>query len=228
MAQTRALGTSPSSDIIANFRTVLSLPADTLKRINEWLKARPDIFTSAEERLDAFEIESGAKQIGIPEPQFMAALSLVSTVLIAGAEGPPLKKLQEMGLAEFAYNLNLLVEGVNISASEREYTRQRGLALQTALPTLESADAICDLRAIFRRLPSPSTSQEHQSSIKTLLGFEPVVIVSIELNDAASNDSVCTFQVSEKGLKNLLKTLQDSLIQLDIVKNAKKSEGLLS
>ena len=61
-------------------------------------------------------------------------------------------------------------------------------------------------------------SEKHRSGVQTLLGFEPVVIVNMELNDASGDEHPTIFQVSEQGLRNLIKTLQESLAQVDIVK----------
>jgi hypothetical protein len=82
---------------------------------------------------------------------------------------------------------------------------------------------LCDLRAIFKRFPSASTSDEYERDVKLLLGFEPIILVSLGLNDTADNNTVATFQLTEKNLHSLIKTLQDALAQVETAKLQQKN-----
>lgn len=149
----------------------------------------------------------------------MSTVSLAMTLLHAAERRADL--LKQLDLNEFEKKVQVLLQPIDVPAPDLEYSRQRGLVLRSAIPTLADVDALCDLRAVFRHLPSGSKSESHTSKVGALLGFEPVAIVALELNDASGNDKPFVFQVSEQGLRNLIKTLQETLAQLEIVRNMK-------
>jgi len=128
------------------------------------------------------------------------------------------QELKKKGLGELAEKARLLIGGINVDASALELARQRTQALQSIVPTLDSVDCVCELRAIFRRQPSPNQSEKHFRDFKVLLGFEPVALVNVQLNNAANEDVPCSFQVTERSLKSLIKTLQEAAEQLEIIK----------
>jgi hypothetical protein len=205
-------------------RSVLALPDEKLRAINKWAKTHLRTFLQGEED-DLLEIE---KELGISRSDFRDAMSLFSTALM-NEETPGsvnidtyVARLRESGLGDVAQKANLLLEGISIPSDEAIYIPQKSLAIRSVVPTLEDADVLCELRAVFRRLPSPSPSSVHQEHVKNLLGFEPLVLVSLHLNDSAGNDKACTFQVTEKSLRALLKTLNEASDQLEIVKQKQK------
>ncbi len=220
------LGPIPKS-VVERFRAVLSLPEDKLRKINEWAKAHLHLIVS--EKFDAGEIESASASTGVRKSELMFAVSLLGTMMLAGdAPGTiQLDDLEELGLGDLADKAKLLLSGISVPAQDAEYTRQKGVALSSVVPTLDSVDVTCELRAIFGRFPSPSRSEAHESKVKELLGFEPVALVSVELNDAVGNDSSCVFQVTETGLRSLLKTFQEAVAQIEIIKDAQKKIGRL-
>ena len=116
-----------------------------------------------------------------------------------------------------------LLEGISLPSKDAVYIPQKTSALNTVLPTLDDVDAICDLRAIFQKYPAPNHSESQEKGVQTLLGFEPIVLVGLELNDPLANSTTCNFQVSEKGLRALLKTLAEALLQVEIVKKKQAS-----
>ena len=127
-----------------------------------------------------------------------------------------------MGLEE-AENAKLLLAGIDLSSKDILYQRRRAFFVRAVIPTLENVDAFCDLRAIFRGSPSDDESKEHEEMLTELLGFEPMVLVSLELNDSAENDIAYNFQLTEKGLRRLLKTLQEASAQLEIIKKSQSA-----
>ena len=210
-------------EILERFRPVLNLPDEKLRGINQWVKSNTRVLTDS--NFKASEIRAAAADIGIDQRDLLQAISFLGTLMF-GAEvsgSADAEALKELGLGDLSEKAAILLHGIQISAEEAEYSRQKGLYVNFVMPTLESVDVLCDLRAIFRRLPSPSRSEEHERDVKVLLGFEPMVLVSLELNDAADKDSVCAFQVPERGLRSLIKTLQEALIQVEMLKESNKA-----
>jgi hypothetical protein len=111
----------------------------------------------------------------------------------------------------------VLLDGVQIESGEATYIRQRLVASQSVLPTVESVDVVCDLRGVFQESPSPSASKSHRDVVGKLLGFEPMVVIGLQLNDGAGNDTNCAFQMTERSLRYMLKTLEEGLVQLEAV-----------
>jgi hypothetical protein len=190
------------------------MPNERLQAINKWAVAHKEMFADPEAELP--EPDPAAAEIGLRKSDFVAAISLIGTVLLGDTNA------EELGIADLAEPLKTLLAGLHLPPEQAEYARQKGLALQSGIPTLESANALCDLRAIFRRLPSPGAVGASETGVKTLLGFEPVVLVSLALNDAVGNDNAILFQVSERNLRNLLKSIQQALSQIEVVKEAHK------
>jgi hypothetical protein len=201
------------------FRSALGLPMDTLKQIGEWIKGHPDFIENQE--VDSSELESAATALKLTKSEFAGALSLVATLLFSG--NTPDGFLKELGLGDHEEKARLLLSAVALPSAEVEYSRQKSLALGSAIPTLDDVDALCDLRAVFGRLPSGSSSEAHLKQVKTILGFEAVVVVGMKLNDAAGEDSAYVFQVSERGLHNLIKTLQQAMEQVHLIKSVQKT-----
>ena len=211
------------SNVLESFRSALELSNDKLQGIGKWLSAHRDFVGDREIEPSLFE--RAAAELSITPAEFAGALSLVMTLLVSQRRPREIdhEYLKRLGLGAQSDKVDVLLGAVDIPASEVEYTRQKGLALQSAIPTLDDVDILCDLRAVFRRLPSASQSDQHLENVKLLLGFEPVVIVSLELNDSTGKDTPCLFQVSEAGMRHLIKTLQESLVQLEIVSDVQKS-----
>ena len=136
-----------------------------------------------------------------------------------------LDALKNKGMGNYCENAKILLEGIRVDLRRAQYARQKSLVLQSVVPTLNTVDCVCDLRAVFSRLPSPSQSDEHHSGIKVLLGFEPVVQVTVNTNDAINNDHACVFQMTEYELKRTIKVLQEAAMQLQVMKESKVSLG---
>ncbi len=83
---------------------------------------------------------------------------------------------------------------------------------------LDDVDVHCYLRSIFRHFPAPDTSDSHAKAVRQFLGLEPVFLVSLTLNDSRGSDSVHVFQAGEAGLRSIIRTLQDSLAQLEVIR----------
>lgn len=213
--------------ILDRFRSILSLPEEKLRQINQWAKTR--LRDLVEGEIQDPELRSTANEIGITQPHLLDAISLIVTAVFSG-ESPGsvdieyfISALQEGSLGNMAEGARVLFNGIEMPSREAEYIRQKQLAAQSVIATLRSADVLCDLRAVFRRFPSPSRSETHEKNAKALLGFEPIILVSLQLSDPANNNTMCTFQATEKVLTNLLKTLEESLTQLKILKGIKPS-----
>jgi hypothetical protein len=216
------LGSLPKS-VRDGFRSAMALSDEVVARIGQWVKAHIELVGSPE--FDSSDIERAAAEFGITPADFAHAVSLLMTILVAGDEKPgeiTPALLEELGFSDSEKKIRLLVP-TDIPFEDIEYSRQKGLAVQSAIPTLEDIDVLCDLRAVFRRFPSASDSQSHTSKVTVLLGFEAVLVLNLELNDASGKNTPCVFQVSEKGLRNLIKTLQEGLEQIQIVRISQPS-----
>jgi hypothetical protein len=223
MVETSVMHGPIPQDVRESFRSALSLPSEKLQQIGQWIKGHPDFIGNRE--LDPSDLERASADLGMAESEFAGALSLVATLLFFSERPGQLtaNDLRNLGLGDQEEKVRLLLTAIDIPAGDLEYSRQKALLLRSAIPTLDDVDALCDLRAIFRRVPSASASSTHLSSVKILLGFQPVAIVSLQLNDAAGQDSAYVFQVSEQGLRHLVKTLQEALAQVEIVKDVQKT-----
>ena len=115
-----------------------------------------------------------------------------------------------------------LLSGIRIEKAEADYARSRGVISQAVLPTLSSVMALTELRAVFQDFPSPSTSKLHRDAVRNLLGFEPMVVVGLETNDSSGNDSNVIFQATEKTLRNMMKSLEDALLQVEMLREEQK------
>jgi hypothetical protein len=201
------------------FRSVLALPDGSLNKIGRWARDHIEALISGD--LSDDDIKPLAVQVGVGLQEISLALSLAMTVLMnseRSGDSLDLSAPQRLGIDDLDGKLQLLLAPIDIPYEELVKLRQNSFASRSIIPTLSDVDALCDLRAIFRSFPSGSPSERHRSGVKALLGFEPVVIVNLELNDASGNDRPAVFQVSEQGLRNLIKTLEESLVQIEIVK----------
>ena len=209
--------TSLPEAVVGRFKQVLSLPPETLKKMNGWLKANTSVLTNG--TAEEAELKSTAAELGLRKSDLRLAVSFVGSMTLGGFT---MTDLEELGLADLLDKAKTLLDGIEIPEKEAEFVRQKRLVMQSVLPTLESVDGLCELRAIFGRLPSPTESEEEGARAKALIGFEPVALIGIFLNDACDNDTTCIFQVHERGLRNLIKTLQQLLAQVEVLKDAQK------
>ncbi len=217
MTTTLRLNSVPNQ-VSETFRSVLGFPDKTLSALGTWIKANIEAFTSGEfDRLDSKAIES---TLQLTESDVLSAASLAMTILHADNKAALIK---EMGLSNFEKKIEVLLAPIDIPSRDLEYSRQKGFALRSAIPTLDDVDALCDLRAVFRHLPSGSTSSSHASKVRELIGLEPVAIIGLEFNDSSGNDRPYVFQVSEQGLRNLIKTLEEALAQMEVIRSMKPS-----
>jgi hypothetical protein len=132
------------------------------------------------------------------------------------------KDLEDLGVEDVVEKGKLLLEGIDTSPSNAEYIRRKEFAIRSVLPILEDVNIVCELRAVFGRFPSPNSSDEHKEQVKRFLGFEPLVLISLELRDEVGNKTVCNFQLTEKNLQQLLKTLGEASIQIEEMKQQHK------
>src|SRR6266566_5291355 len=216
-----AVSTHIPEAVTQRFRSLLSLPPEKLRKFNQWLREHANVLTSGS--ADHSELSAAGHEIGISAADVAAGLAFVGTMLFAGAVPgkADIRELEQLGLRDVADGATVVLDGLSIPGAQAEYARQKGLALNSALPTLESVDAVCDLRAVFGRR-SASVPSESAGATQKLLGFEPVVLLGLELNDSVGNDSTAVFQLSETTLTRLIKTLQDTAGQLEIIKSHRK------
>lgn len=200
-----------------SFRSILALPDKKLTALGSWVNSNIETLSSGE--MDRLDPQSIANELGVTRSDVIAVISLAMT-LLHSIEGQA-AIIGDLGLTDLDARIKLLLAPINVPLRDLEYSRQKGLAFRSAIPTLEDVDALCDLRAVFRRLPSGSSSESHTSKVNELLGFEPVAIIGLELNDSSGNDKPYVFQVSEQGLRNLIKTLEETLAQMEIVRRVK-------
>jgi len=199
----------------------LALPDEKLKALNEWAKKNYAYLISAE-----YQDTSVYDQLNIPGPQFYGALSVITSYLFDREVSSALdlnayvEQLKEQGLGELTDKVKLLLSGISPTPADIEFARRRTIATQAVVPTLDDVDCVCELRAIFRSLPGPYKAEQYREKVKVLLGFEPVVLVNIQTNDANSAEKLCIFQVTETGLRSLIRTLEEAAGQLDIVKQS--------
>lgn len=212
--------------LLPRFKSVLSLPDERLRAINEWAKAH--LSTVIDQDIGGLELRSIASEIGISRSDLLAAFSVLGTVLVGddADQASPIDsyvaELREIGLGDVADKARVLLDGIEVAPKTAEYVRQKGIALQSAVPTLAAAEVVCDLRGVFRRFPSPSPSSTHERNVKTLLGLEPVVLVRLDLNNPSGLDVAYSFQATETGLRYLLKTLREAATQLEILRERVK------
>ena len=208
--------------LVRVFRSALSLPEGELRKINAWARSNVSSLVAGD-----FDPDAVSEQLKIPRVSvYQAAQTITSLLFLSEPPGNPdfdalAPGLNEVG-PDFIAKASMLLEGVTLESSEAQYIRQKGYVSQVVLPTLENVTAVCDLRGVFQYLPSPGTGKTYQKGIATLLGFEPMAIVGIELSDASGNDSTSTFQVNEKGLRSLVGALEQCLTQLEAVREHQK------
>jgi hypothetical protein len=214
--------------ISQTFRAALSLPDTKLRAINLWAKKHlMSVLESGPE--DQANIHAECEKLGVSPADFGRVVTFLATALLNEQTPGSIQNidnyidwLKENEIGEVAAKARILLDGLSIPPVDAVYLPQKKIALASTLPTLEDVDVVCDLRAVFRRFPSASQSSEHQENVKTLLGFEPVVILALHLNDAAGNDTSRTFQLTENGLQSLIKTLSEALTQLATLKQQKE------
>lgn len=211
---------------VQTFRRAASLADDKLKAINAWAKSHQDLLLAAEPDFGV------AESLGMGEQQFLNAYSVIFYFLyFSESKGPDLGRfiqtLRSQGLADLAETARILLDGITVDPSKVEYMRQKSLATQSVLPTIGRVDAVCDLRGVFRGFPSPNVSNSHIERTKALLGFEPIAIISVTVNDAAGQDHVSVFQCTRRVLQNLLDTLHEAAEQMERIALDQpiKSEG---
>ena len=210
------------------FRSGLSAREEDLSKINAWARSNVRQVVSGEVDADAV-----AEELAVPRHEVYQALHLIANVIL---RGEPLGSVDPDAYAaaldvsggDLAAKARILLDSIQVEPSEAEYARQKGIASQSILPTLESVGALCELRAVFQDYPSTNTSKLHREEVGRLLGFEPIVVVGLELNDSSGNDTSPAFQVTEKGLRNMVKTLEDALVQLEVVREYQKKSSVRS
>jgi hypothetical protein len=197
------------------FRSVLAAGDEELRRINAWAGANVRTIASGD-----FDSRAVAEEIGVSSSEVMSAAQLLTSVLYSKPIGSPDVELyaSALGGGDLSAKARLLLDGVQIEASEAARIRRRLVASQSVLPTVQSLDVLCDLRGVFQESPSPSASKSHGDTVGKLLGFEPIVVVGLQLNDGAGNDTSYVFQMTERSLRYMLKTLEEGLVQLEAVR----------
>ena len=206
------------------FHSTLSLPEEDLRKINAWARSNVSALIAGD-----FNPDSLTEELGVPAAAIYRASQMISSVLFL-SEPPGIVDLDALATAlreigqepENVSNAKVLLDGVRLDPSEAEFTRQKSYVSQVVLPTVDRVTAVCDLRSVFKKLPSPSTAKQHHKGVSTLLGFEPLAIVGIELSDASGNESTSSFQVNEKTLRTIIKTLEEALQQLETVRDHQK------
>jgi hypothetical protein len=207
-----------SASALERMRAGLSLPDDTLKKIGEWAKDNYQVLIGNE-----FDEPAVNERLGVPAFQYYGALSVI-TALVFSSEPLSveayLEELKKQGLGDVTEKARLLLGGMAFDPEVADLAKQRALAVQSVVPTVNTVDCVCELRAIFRHAPSPNQSTEHVRDVGILLGFEPMVLVNIDLNDAAGVDHACNFQLTERSLKAVLKVLEEAMTQLQAIKES--------
>jgi hypothetical protein len=209
---------------------LFTLPQEKWQLLREFVQAHLQQVLEDKDLED--EVRTLSAQLDVSRSAVYAALSFIGSLCIALGDQEPehtshllAQIVNEAGLGSVSEQLKLLMEEAKISPQAAAYHRQKAIALQSILPTLDDVDIVCDLRLIFRRLPSPSRSEQHEESVKALLGFEPVAIMNLELSDSAGEKSVSVFQLTENGLRNLQKTLEAASAQFDAAKKVADKLG---
>jgi len=209
--------------LVRVFRAALSMPEEDLRKINGWARSNVLSLVAGD-----FNPEVLSEELGVPSVGIYRAGQMISSVLFL-SEPPGAVDLDilgaaltEMGEGQRVGNARTLLDGVRLDPSDAEYARQKSFVSQVVLPTLESIAAVCDLRGVFKSMPSPSMAKSHRRAVSNLLGFEPLAVVGIELSDASGNESTCSFQVNEKGLRTIVKTLEEALQQLEVLREHQK------
>jgi hypothetical protein len=195
-----------------NFRTVLALPDESLLRIGQFSKERlQSIFLT--NQIDDQELQALSDELKLPTALIGHAITLLLSVVLAGGRSGELTPnlLKELEIQGLEAKLGILISPVDSQSDEIVKLRQSVRALSLSIPTISDVDVVCDLRALFRAFPSGSPSEKHSKNVKMLLGFEPVIIVSLELNDSSGVDHPSVFQVSEVILRRLIGTLTENL-----------------
>jgi len=195
------------------FRSALSLPEGELRRLNDWARSNISSLVAGD-----FDPETVSEQLGISLASvYPAAQAITSVLFLSEPPGTPdletlTPSLNRIG-ENYAAKAKVLLDGIGMDPSDAEYVRQRGYISQVVLPTLEGLTAVCDLRGVFRNLPSASS----------LLGFEPIAILGLELSDGSGNSTTSTVQVNEKGLRTIIRTLEQCMMQLEILREHHKT-----
>jgi hypothetical protein len=214
--------THPQTEVLQErFALVLSLPAEKLYRINEWAKTHLDIFHEGSIR--SFEAQTTAAALDISRRELLNAVNLIGNFLLGGDLAETLNLvINDTSTHDIVSKTKILLSGIKTSPEKSAYLRERSHALYSILPTYDIMHVACDLRAIFRKHPGPDASAESEKNIKDFVDYEPIVIVNMSLSDAEGNDQTYNFQMTEKNLREMLNTLQQTLIQLQIVKQNKE------
>lgn len=200
----------------------LAAREEELAKVNAWARSNARQLIAGE-----VDYPSVAEEIGISVDSLYRPFHLIASLLY---RGDPIGSIdvESYATALGAVDSNLpakarvLLAGIQVEKEEAGFARSRGVVSQAVLPTLGSFSALCELRAVFQELPSPSTSKMHREAVGNLLGFEPMVIIGLETNDFSSNDTSSSFQVTERALRNMIRTLEDALLQLEVVREYHK------
>src|SRR5262249_12406342 len=147
------------------FVSGLSASEDELRRINAWARLNARQLIAGE-----FEMEGLSEELATSSRDIYRAFRLIGSVLV---RDEPLGSVDVEAYAgalneergDLATKARNLLEGIHVEPGEAEYARQKGIVSSSILPTLASIGALCDLRAVFQRLPSPSTSRSHREGI---------------------------------------------------------------
>lgn len=208
--------------VIKSLSALSEISDEQLRQLNEWIKQNSSSLILGDEFPDARAYET----LGVSPEAFFAALNLVSSFIYSAPPGKPiileayLEALKRQGAAAAVDKAKILLDGIKPDPAVVDFARHRAIAMQSAVPTLNAVTCVCDLRGIFERLPAPSDGPSHVKGVASLMGFEPVALVTIETNDAAGNDNVALVQATESNLKNMLKTLQQALAQMQALKES--------
>jgi len=209
--------------LVRSITAVSRVNDDRLRSINEWAKSNLEFILGADsDDRDAHE------SLSISRQEFVSALNLIGNMIFGNEDGPSDPERYIQVAKEKASNadidkLRILLGGISPDQKKVSFARQRTLALQAVIPTLEQISCVCDLRAIFQRPASPSVNEKYVAESKILLGFEPVAVVSISTSDATGDDQVSTIQLTERGLASMLRTLEAVSQQMKLLKEANSS-----
>jgi hypothetical protein len=201
------------------FRLILLLTEEKIHAINNWARANIDMFY--EEGIRSSKIRPVARELNVSLRELANATRLISTFMNSEYFFEALNFLKEQGTDDFARKVKLLLNGIDISSNARRYLRQRTHALHAVMPTLQSFDAVCDLRAVFKEFLTYDISEEQNGKLTDLIGLEPIVLMSLDLNDGVGNKITHNFQLTGKELQELLTVLQRVSAQLEVITREK-------
>jgi len=201
--------------VIKRVRELTNRPLEEIKRINEWARKHMDVLESQDfEEMVIQAGESLGMRSQVIVPSLSALLGLLFRIDDETSTEQVISAIAQTGIdPDTLDKVRHLVSGLQFT--NVEFSRGKSHAIHSGAPTLDSVEGVTDLRAVFKAEPEEPSGKDQDQRVRQFLGFFPIGVMSIVVNDSGGSSKTITFQVGVPQSKRLLRAVRNLVTQLE-------------